>query len=261
MYPYIIIFNKEIATYAIMVLIGLFACGILIKRNCKNTDFDDLLEFLLFCLLGAFIGMHLLYALVNYKLIIIFITHLHNVQTIKMLLDCLLEIFGGSVFYGGLLGALLTAFIYCKKKKINLEEYTDIVAPFIALFHFFGRIGCFLAGCCYGKESKIGVNYPTYINGILERRVIFPIQLVEAALNLVLFAFLFKMQKKGKRNLFVIYLSIYAAMRFILEFFRGDQIRGFFFGLSTSQLISLIILFCTVVNIVVKKLKIRKPLK
>jgi len=254
MYQYIEIFNNQISTYAIMVLIGIFTCGILISKTIKNKDeFNIILELSLFSLLGAFIFSHLLYFIVNYELFIRFITNFDKIDSFSMFINSLGILFGGSVFYGGLLGAILTGFIYCKKKKINFLNYANIIAPFIPLFHFFGRIGCFLGGCCYGIESKIGLRYPVYMNGVLEYKRLFPVQLVEAGLNIVLFVILYKLYKKGKNNLLMIYLICYSIIRFILEFFRGDEARGFVLGLSTSQFISVIILICCMIILIRKK--------
>ena len=260
MYQYIEIFNNQIPTYAIMVLIGIFTCGIIIKKTIKNeSEFNIILELLLFSLLGAFVFSHLLYFIVNYELFIRFITNFYRIDSFGMFINSLKVLFGGSVFYGGLLGALLTAFIYCKRKRLNFSNYANIIAPFIPLFHFFGRIGCFLGGCCYGIESKIGLRYPVYVDGILEYKNIFPIQLVEASLNMILFVILYKLYKKGKENLLMIYLISYSIIRFILEFFRGDEARGFLMGLSTSQFISLIIFTCCMVILIRKKIIKKAP--
>ena len=107
-------------------------------------------------------------------------------------------IFGGSVFYGGLLGGMAAGAIYCKKKKFNISEYSDIIAPGVPLFHFFGRIGCFFGGCCYGIESSFG--YTVHGNELLSsvndvQR--FPVQLLEATLNLILFIVLARLLSKG----------------------------------------------------------------
>lgn len=138
---------------------------------------------------------------------------------------------------------MAAGFLYarCGKKKLDLAAYTDMVAPAVPLFHMFGRIGCFLGGCCYGVESDFGFVFEHSLveaaNGV--RR--FPVQLVEAGFNLLLFAVLAWLLKKGvcKGKLFLLYLLAYSVGRFVLEFWRGDAYRGFLFGVSTSQLISI----------------------
>ena len=153
------------------------------------------------------------------------------------------DIFGGSVFYGGLLGGLLSGLIVIKAKKMNLKFTTDFLTPIIPLFHTFGRIGCFLSGCCYGVKSKIGFTYKHSLiesaNGVNR----FPIQLVEASFNLLLFILIYYLFRKGKikGKLLYLYLILYSIIRFALEFFRGDSYRGFLLHLSTSQIISILI--------------------
>ena len=243
MYPYITIFNKTITSYALCILIGILFVGFLCLKDCRKNNLDDnkTLATLLVALTGAFIFSHILYTIVNYELVFHFIANIEKVNSWSLLIKCLQQIFGGSVFYGGLLGGIFTAFVYVRIQKIDIQKFIYIITPYIPLFHFFGRIGCFLYGCCYGFESSFGVE----INGITR----FPIQLVEAIYNLLLFFLLLYLRKKikFKSNLLVVYLFLYAVGRFIIEYFRGDTYRGIFFGLSTSQWLSLIVvIFCFV---------------
>jgi len=245
MFPIINIFGKEIGTYAIMALIGGLLAGYYSCQLIKNKklDVNDFIVFLLICVIGIFIGGHILFGITNFDKFIFLVTHLNRVKSVGHLFNCLAEIFGGSVFYGGLIGGIVTGLIYLKIKKINLkEEYSDALAPAAPLFHTFGRIGCFLGGCCYGIESKFGILYDnTYYFKDLEVVRRFPVQLVEAGCNFILFIVLNYLYKKNrfKGNLLLIYLMSYSVIRFILEFFRGDEYRGFLFNLSTSQLISI----------------------
>ena len=116
-----------------------------------------------------------------------------------------------------------------------------MVAP---LFHTFGRIGCFLGGCCYGIPCDFGFVYTqnpiAMANGV--RR--FPVQLLEALFCFFLFLLLFSLFRRGrcKNRLLALYLGIYSVGRFFLEYLRGDDYRGFLWGLSTSQLISILLL-------------------
>ncbi len=147
----------------------------------------------------------------------------------------------GFVFYGGLVGVLAVIVLYCKKGNLETEKILNWVTPTLPLFHMFGRIGCLLAGCCYGIESSWGVHL--YFDADNVYRV--PTQLFEAFFNLILFIGLltyerFKVKKGDKYLLLPKYLFCYSIFRFFIEFFRGDIIRGIWFGLSTSQWISLI---------------------
>ena len=152
----------------------------------------------------------------------------------------------GITFYGGLFGAILSLYIQLKiaKKRefsqYSISEWFDILTLSVLSFHFWGRIGCFLGGCCYGKitTSIFGVIFPDNpLNNIVHDGVKrYPTQLFEAvALAIIFFIVLFRKKK------FQTYLLFYAIVRFLLEFFRGDD-RGTFTYLSPAQIISIIIL-------------------
>jgi len=262
MIPYITIFGKQITLYIIMSLIGAFVVGIfscyLVKK--KKKDENDMLVILLVAAIGLLVGGHLLYALTNIDVIIRLITNFDKLKSFKEFIDIIVYIFGGSVFYGGLIGGLIAGYIYIKKKKLDKELFFDIGAVMIPLFHIFGRIGCFLSGCCYGVESKFGFTYTKSLieqaNGVNR----FPIQLVEASYNLILFIllFIFYKKEKFKGSLIYLYLILYPIGRFIFEFFRGDEYRGFIFGLSTSQFISILLLVFSMGMLILQKIKSKK---
>ena len=146
------------------------------------------------------------------------------------------------MFYGGLIGGLIASRI-CTGKNKSYSNYIDIVAASIPLFHFFGRIGCFLGGCCFGIESHFGF---TFLHSPIEEAngvSRFPVQLTEAVFNLGLFFLLncFLQNNKFKNRLVYVYLLIYPTGRFLLEFLRGDEYWGMWSFLSTSQIISIFI--------------------
>lgn len=243
MMPYLHFFNIELPTYALLSLIGLLLAGFLCCVKCKkyNIDDNDMIVLLLISSIGIVIGGHILFGITNMEKIINFFHNLEKLDSFKLFIDCMLTIFGGQVFYGGLIGGLVTGYLFAKKKKWDTQKLSYIVTPFIPLFHFFGRIGCFLGGCCYGIESKIGFSYHKAIIEAANNVSRFPIQLVEAGCNLILFIVLYILQKKDKckETLLFIYLNAYSVIRFFIEFFRGDEYRGFIGGLSTSQIISI----------------------
>lgn len=226
-----------------MVIIGILITGYFCLRQAKKYKMDDnqVIYLLLSIAVGVLIGGHFLYGITNIKILMHFMTHLHKITSFSIFFQCIQEIFGGSVFYGGLYGGLLTGYIY-SKNKLNFSKGINHFVPAIPLFHLFGRIGCFLSGCCYGIKSHIGFIYTNALvleaNGI--RR--FPVQLIEAFYNLVLFIFLYYLDKKGKisQSILMLYLYLYAATRFFLEFLRGDFYRGYIGIFSTSQIISII---------------------
>lgn len=133
---------------------------------------------------------------------------------------------GGLVFYGGLIGATLAGIIYIRLKKLPLWKMGDILAPSIALGYFFGRIGCLLNGCCYGRACDLPwaiqfpasnpLNPPTY--------PVHPTEAYDSLLNLILYAalaWLFR-RKKFDGQIFALYLVGYALSRSFVEMFRGD---------------------------------------
>lgn len=147
----------------------------------------------------------------------------------------------GLVFYGGLVGGILSALICSKLLDIKFEYLEQCIVPYIPLGHAIGRIGCFFAGCCYGVEYS-GIFAVTSIFDPLTGTH-FPIQLIEALLNLIMtiVLLLYTKKQRNRYNVLLSYLILYTTSRFILEFFRGDEIRGEFLIFSTSQWISIII--------------------
>ena len=228
MYPFVDIFGRTIGTYGIMVGIGIIVTGIvflLILRK-KEVYLEDVAMTGLFFAAGAVIGSHIVYGLTNTTKIIDLFRHMSEYSFIVMF---------------------------------------DGVAIVIPLFHTFGRIGCFLGGCCFGVECKFGITihnntlYPA-INDVNR----LPIQLIEAGCNFILFWVLLFLYKKNKfqKRLLIVYLFAYPVIRFIDEFFRGDDIRGFLFGLSTSQIISILLFaFATVFTIIDLKKRKDTPVK
>ncbi|MCL2067269.1 MAG: prolipoprotein diacylglyceryl transferase [Treponema sp.] len=153
----------------------------------------------------------------------------------------------GIVFYGGLIGFLLSFLFICKIWNKNIEyRVVDLVVVCIPLFHFWGRLGCFFGGCCYGKEtqSPFSVLYTNRISNEIITKSRISIQLFEAGINIVIFIFLLKLLNMGKfkEHLMKVYLSTYAILRIILELFRGDSVRGVWHGVSFSHVVSIFIL-------------------
>lgn len=252
MFPGFELFGRYITTYQIMAMLGALAAGFFacIQYNKKTKDFLPVLITMLFSALGVLAGGTILYGITN-------IAHWHIIFEAKDLngfIVAVATVFGGSVFYGGLLGGIAVAAIVIKRNKYPADLVTDCAAPAVALFHAFGRIGCFLGGCCYGIESDFGFIYENALvasaNGV--RR--FPVQLFESGFELILFGVLWYFLRKGilKGKLFYLYLLVYPVGRFILEFFRGDEYRGFLFGLSTSQNISIVLIVVVTVILIVK---------
>jgi len=155
----------------------------------------------------------------------------------------------GGVYYGGFLAAVVVGIAYMRHHKLPVWKMTDCYAPGIALGQAIGRLGCFSAGCCYGKptSSILGVvfknPYSLQTVGVPLMVRLHPTQLYEAAANLIIFVTLWLAlhRKQFNGQVFILYLFMYSITRFFVEFLRGDADRGFLFDgrLSTSQVISL----------------------
>jgi phosphatidylglycerol:prolipoprotein diacylglycerol transferase len=166
---------------------------------------------------------------------------------------------GGLVYYGGLIAATMFLLIYVNIKKISILKLGDFFIPALALGHAIGRIGCFLAGCCYGKETNVpwAVVFKDKNSSAVIGVHLHPTQLYEAFGNFLIFIFLHFYSKKNpqKGQITALYFISYAILRFTIEFFRGDLDRGSqYFGLSISQIVS-ICLFIIGVFIVCKSKK------
>lgn len=261
MHPFINLFSLEISVYGLISILGVFAAGFaaypLTKR--AGVDFYDFLSTALVAGLGLFLGAHLLYALTRIEDIIYLFGSVGEYSSFWEFSKRLLQLFSGMVFYGGLYGGLLFGYIWVKKKKLPLYQLADIFAVVIPLFHAFGRVGCFFAGCCYGVEWEHGISGRVMSSGGTEHIKRLPVQLIESGMLLILFAVLMMLFLRGKAKgkLMCVYLTAYAVMRFVLEFFRGDEIRGRFLLFSTSQWISLLTIAGVCIYLTLSKKKIK----
>lgn len=223
-----------IHSYGLLIGIGfivaLFIADYRAKKRELDTDFIFNLAFI--CIIFGFLGAKLLYFLTEWKEI------LSNPKYILTLGD-------GFVVYGGIIGGILAAYLYSKHKKKAFLTYFDLLMPSVAIAQGFGRMGCLFAGCCYGNEtsSTFGIvfqnsNYAP--NGI---RLI-PTQPLSSIGDFLIGILLILYAKKNPKPGLVAstYLVLYGVGRFIIEFFRGDLIRGSIGPLSTSQFISIFII-------------------
>ena len=164
---------------------------------------------------------------------------------------------GGLVFYGGLIGAAVAGIIYLYWKKLPIWKIADIIAPSIALGSVFGRIGCLLNGCCYGRACDLpwAIRFPEDNPSHPPTYPVHPTEIYDGLLNLVLYlalAWLFR-RKKFDGQIFALYLVGYAICRFIVEFFRGDYPADHIHdGIFTSaQLLSVPILAAGIILAVI----------
>ncbi len=150
----------------------------------------------------------------------------------------------GLVWYGAFLGGFLGFVVYIWRKKLPFWQITDLFAPFLALGYALVRVGCFMAGCCYGKICSLpgGVVFPN-----VDQFVRYPTQLYSSLINLILFIFLlwYLPRRKFSGQVFLLYLILYSVYRFLIEFLRANLVMiGPF---STSQSYSLVLFAAAIV--------------
>lgn len=247
------IVNIFVPYYGLMLCLGLFAAGILgfILTKRFSIAFEDFI--ILYAYVGGFaiLGAKALYLIVMAKQIDW--SKITDPDYLHLLMS------GGFVFYGGFIGGIIALPIVKKIHKIDVLAIIKAIVPCIPLAHAMGRIGCHLTGCCYGAQYD-GIFHIIYHNNLFAPNDIglFPVQLLEAICNLILAAvLLIYLLKKGPvMNTIYIYIISYSVIRLILEYFRGDAVRGFFMQLSTSQIISIILLLSTLLHMKHTKSKI-----
>lgn len=249
---YFELFGLKIPAYGTMALLGMAASLALAVRLAKRYGIAGY-DVMYACCYGGFglvLGAKLFYA-IPFLGEFVSIWKKEGVSyIIQNAGEIFSRMFAGYVFYGGLLGLAAGVGLYVTYRKVPFSVYADVMAVVIPLFHGFGRIGCFLAGCCYGREyqGRFSVTFPEnpYEPGI-EAVSRFPVQLLESGCNFLLFFFLvlYGRKKHPAGRLMGIYLTAYPAIRFFTEFFRGDAVRGVLelgdISLSFSQFISLIL--------------------
>src|SRR3989337_1833676 len=225
-----------IYSYGFFLAIGFMLAIVYVTREAKRVGVDPqkVSDMAFYLIVAALIGARLLFLL----------TEFHDFG------DNPLEVFkiwkGGLVFYGGFIGALPAGIWDVKPNKMPLWKTADIIAPALALGQSLGRIGCFSAGCCYGREADVpwAVTF-TDPNSLARLGVpLHPTQLYESALDLGIFLFLITLRKRKtfEGQLIWLYTLLYAVARLIVESFRGDP-RGFVGGmLATSQLIGIVMI-------------------
>ncbi|PCI06679.1 MAG: prolipoprotein diacylglyceryl transferase [Flavobacteriaceae bacterium] len=224
--------NITIYTYAFLIALGTLVASIYTKWSAKRElgIFNLSNNFFYLIFIAGFVGGKLFYYLEK---------PLYFLRNPTLMLD---NFSGGFVFYGSFITIILMLLWYLKKHKIPVLPMLDILAITTTIVHVIGRMGCFFAGCCYGKptDSFMGMDFPR-TKGVL----VHPSQLYEIVglLSIMIILFIVKKKKQFQGQIFLIYIALYAIVRGFLEFFRGDN-RGFIIDgvLSHSQFIAVLIL-------------------
>ncbi len=223
----------KIYSYGLMIAIGVFAAFCMAEYRAKklNLDPERIWPLGMWCAVGGILGAKLLFVITEWR------TLVNGGMDFR-------DIMYGFVVYGGIIGGIFSGYLYTKRKKLSFLKYFDLVMPSIALAQGFGRIGCFLAGCCYGKETDAwyGMAFNHSVYPAMAGIKVIPTQLIMSAANFLHFFLLVLLAKRVKKDGVIAgcYLLFYSVGRFLIEFLRDDP-RGAVGGLSTSQFISLFI--------------------
>ncbi len=233
------IFGAFISYYGLCIVIGLVCAFLTGYYLCKMTNLntDDFILICAYLIAFGFLGAKLLYILVSFRTTD-FSFVFKNLKTFNYYIS------SGFVFYGGVIGGLFALFIVKKIHKLDVREYYKAIIPSLCIAHSFGRIGCSLVGCCYGRITT-GRLYFLYKHSIVAPNNVklIPVQGIES-LSVFIIGIIctILVLKKSKIKVEYLYIFSYAILRFILEFLRGDRERGFFMFFSTSQIISLFVI-------------------
>ena len=217
----------SIYSYGLMLAVAVVLCSILMAKDAKrlNISKEEIHDFIFWVVVSGIVGARLFFIILNLEFF------LESPKEIVMLQH------GGLAWQGGLTLGSLGAFLFVRKKRWKFFEVADLAAPYLALGQSIGRIGCFLNGCCYGKEWPWGIYFPSH------QAHLYPTQLFDSLGLFVVFLLLRSLSKKERipGKIFVMYLWMAAALRFAVEFFRADH-DNIFWGLSIYQLICLAII-------------------
>lgn len=271
MYPYFQVFDRRIPTYGMMLVVGIVLANLCAYRTCrkKQIAFWQIWVVEGYAFLGAMLGAKVLYFLVSFEQIDW--SAWRDLRYVNSVMS------GGFVFYGGLAGGIAACLCAGRVHHIPVLSILSKLIYAVPLAHGFGRIGCLLAGCCYGipYDGIFAVSYPLAQYGQTAGVTYLPVQCIETVCLWLLSFFVWrcseKQQKSEKQPAYgmvsdgqeksgaacgpvIFYFLGYGTLRFFLEFFRGDADRGYVGGLSVSQGISLVIIIASVSYVAGKRM-------
>jgi phosphatidylglycerol:prolipoprotein diacylglycerol transferase len=228
----------------------------LMRARARGLDAQRVMDLGIWIIISALVGAKLLLLIVDFR------QFANNPRELLGLAR------SGGVFYGGLIAAVVVALLYLRRHKLPLWTTTDVFAPGIALGHIVGRLGCLLAGCCFGRPTTVPwaitfrdpaamANVGTPLGVPLH-----PTQVYEAGAEAVILAFLLLWEKKGRPvpgRTFWSYMLLYGISRFAIEFYRGDSRGMVFDALSTSQFVSVVLVPLSIAMLIVLGRRGRDP--
>lgn len=226
MYPIISIYGIKIYTFSLFFSLAMLSCFFIYNFSCKYDKFYKytLYKSVIYTSLGTIMLGKLFY----------FVAQLRD-RDISWI-----DRFSGFVFYGGFCGMFLGLCFFSKKEKISFLNYLDVYLTLLPLGQALGRIGCYFNGCCYGIEYSGILSIVYSVSG--KEINVFPTWFVESVFCLCLFCSFFINSKQLYSGTYsALYMIGYSLFRFVLEFYRGDDVRGIWYGISMSQYISVII--------------------
>ncbi len=228
--------NLSIRWYGLMAALGFLTASVLLEKNRRFVDGlskDQCGTMLIITLIAGILGARIYHV----------IEFFHKDGFDKNLISIFYIHRGGLVFYGGFILAFISLVVYTLKSKLDTLRILDIFVPSLTAAHAFGRIGCFMNGCCHGEETDSfwGVPAPAYSKE-LAGKMVHPVQLLETAENIILCVLFCWLLRKGAKRGTVVsgYLMAYGILRFINETLRGDE--KYILNLTGAQCISLLLI-------------------
>jgi phosphatidylglycerol---prolipoprotein diacylglyceryl transferase len=253
--------SVEVHAYGFLIALGVLVGVIVAVRRGRTVGIETghTLDLTFYAVIVGMLGSRLLYVLMHAPVYARLCIGSGAPRTARQWLwDCtaVLHIWqGGLVFLGGAVLAALATLFYARRKKLALGLVADVLAPSVSIAHVFGRLGCFMVGCCYGKPWPGGVQFPAdsvaYTELLGKGRVLVgagttyalhPTQLYEAAGELAIFLALLWLWRRRRvpGTVALAYAFSYGLLRFVVELFRGDAVRAFLFEARMPSLARLL---------------------
>lgn len=233
-----------------VLLAGAYLLGLqfaLIRARARGLDAQRVMDLGIWIIISALVGAKLLLLVTDFR------------QYTGSPRDLMSLARSGGVFYGGLIAAVIVALWYLRRHTLPLWTTTDVFAPGIALGHMVGRLGCLMAGCCFGRPTSVAWAI-TFTDPVATANVgtplnipLHPTQLYEAGAEGLILGVLLVLERRGRSfpgRTFWTYILLYGVSRFFIEFYRGDD-RGMVFNvLSTSQFVSVILVPLAIIMLI-----------